>query len=252
LLESELFGHEKGAFTGADRARAGIFEQAQQGTVFLDEIGEVSVDFQAKLLRVLQEKSLRRVGGDEARPVDVRIVAATNRDLRAEMQAGRFREDLYFRLAVIPIQIRPLRERPEDVLPLARHFLEHWSGELGRQLSGWSEAVERHLLACPWPGNVRELENTIERGVVLARGDRLELDDLLVDADELGSSAAGREASGAEPGGSLHDFLDRAAADRIRAALRDAGDVKVDAARALGIDRTTLYRLMRKYGIAGS
>jgi DNA-binding NtrC family response regulator len=252
VLESELFGHEKGAFTGADRARAGIFEQAQHGTVFLDEIGEVSVDFQAKLLRVLQEKTLRRVGGNETRPVDVRIVAATNRDLRAEMQAGRFREDLYFRLAVIPIQIRPLRERPEDVLPLARHFLSHWSGELGRELSGWSEEVERYLLACRWPGNVRELENTIERGVVLGRGDQLELDDLLVDAGELDSGAAGSEASAEQPAGSLHDFLDRAAADRIRAALREAGDVKVEAARALRIDRTTLYRLMRKYGIAES
>ena len=190
---------------------------------------------------------MRRVGGDESRPIDVRIVAATNRDLRAEMQAGRFREDLYFRLAVIPIHIQPLRERPEDVLPLARNFLAHWTAELGRDLSGWSEEVERYLLAHSWPGNVRELENSIERGVVLARGERLGLDDLLVDA-----SAPDAGPPGAEAGGNLRDFLDRAAADRVRSALRDSGDVKVDAARALGIDRTTLYRLMRKYEIEDS
>jgi DNA-binding NtrC family response regulator len=245
VLESELFGHEKGAFTGADRARAGLFEQAAGGTLFLDEIGEIDGEFQAKLLRVLQDREVRRVGSDRARPVDVRCVAATNRDLRAEVEAGRFREDLYFRLAVIPIALPPLRERPEDVLPLARHFLERWSAELSRPVSGWSDEVERHLERCDWPGNVRELENTIERGVVLARGERIELDDLLVDAEAPSSGATGE---GGAPT-ALHDFLESAAADRIRSVLAETGGVKVEAARRLGIDRTTLYRLMRKYSV---
>jgi DNA-binding NtrC family response regulator len=250
ILESELFGHEKGAFTGADRARAGLFEQAAGGTLFLDEIGETGLDFQAKLLRVLQERSVRRVGGDESRPVDVRIVAAGNRDLRAEITAGRFREDLFFRLAVIPIQIAPLRERPEDVLPLALHFLARFSEQLRRDTIEWSEAVEAWILRHDWPGNVRELENALERGVVLAAGTRIELDDLLVDPSEASTGEPG--SAEAEPTLSLQDFLDRAAAERIDVTLRACGGVKVEAARALGIDRTTLYRLMRKLGITDS
>jgi DNA-binding NtrC family response regulator len=244
VLESELFGHERGAFTGAERARAGLFEQADGGTLFLDEIGEVDAEFQAKLLRVLQERALRRVGGGELRAVDVRVVAATNRDLRAEVAAGRFREDLYFRLAVIPIHLPPLRERREDVLPLARHFLSKWNTELGRSLRGWSPEVEAWLVRHAWPGNARELENAIERGVVMARGERVELDDLLVDAhDERG--AAPESAAG------LRSFLDAAAADRIREMLEETGGRRVETAARLGIDRTTLYRLMRKYGIEG-
>jgi len=245
VLESELFGHEKGAFTGADRARAGLFEQAAGGTLFLDEIGETGPDFQAKLLRTLQDRTIRRVGGDADRPIDVRIVAASNRDLRAEVEAGRFREDLFFRLAVIPIQITPLRERREDVLPLARHFLEKFVERLERPSLTWSREVEDWITRHGWPGNVRELENTLERGVVLARGDEIELDDLLVDPadrDTGGDTAAGPT--------SLQDFLDRAAEARIRDALRARNGVKVEAARDLGIDRTTLYRLMRKFGIA--
>jgi DNA-binding NtrC family response regulator len=160
--------------------------------------------------------------------------------------AGRFREDLYFRLAVIPIHIPPLRERPEDVLPLARHFLRSWNAQLEREVGGWSDAVEAWLLAHPWPGNVRELENAIERGVVLARGARIELDDLLVDPEaEDGAAAPGSAGAG------LQEFLDGAAAERIRRVLEEAGGVRVEAARRLGIDRTTLYRLMRKYGITG-
>ncbi|MDJ0851828.1 MAG: sigma-54 dependent transcriptional regulator [Myxococcota bacterium] len=243
VLESEIFGHEKGAFTGADRARPGLFERAHGGTLFLDEIGEIGPDFQTKLLRVLQERTLQRVGGSEEHAVDVRVVAATNRDLRAEVAEGRFREDLYFRLAVIPIQIPPLRERREDVLPLARHFLARWNAELGRSLSGWSPRVEAFLLSHSWPGNVRELENAIERGVVLARGEQIALDDLLVDPEA--PSADPPEARG------LQDFLDAAAADRIRAVLAETGGVRIEAARRLGVDRTTLYRLMRKFGITG-
>jgi two-component system NtrC family response regulator len=246
VLESELFGHEKGAFTGAERAKPGLFERADGGTLFLDEIGEVGTDFQAKLLRVLQERRLQRVGGSEEREIDVRLVAATNRDLKSEASQGTFRKDLYFRLAVIPIHIPPLRERREDVLPLARHFLARWNEELGRSVRGWSEAVERHLVEHAWPGNVRELENTLERGVVLARGDTLELDDLLVDpADETDASEPDSGPQG------LQAFLDSAAAERIRTVLAETAGVRVEAARRLGIDRTTLYRLMRKYGIDG-
>jgi len=247
VLESELFGHERGAFTGAERAKPGLFERADGGTLFLDEIGEIEPGFQTKLLRVLQERRIQRVGGSEEKPIDVRIVAATNRDLRAEIAAGRFREDLYFRLAVIPIHLPALRERREDVLPLAVHFLARWNRELGRSVAGWTPEVERWLLAHDWPGNVRELENAIERGVVLARGDRIGFDDLLV--DEPGEEPHPGATPDAAGGASLQEFLDAAAAERIRRVLEQTGGKRVEAARRLGIDRATLYRLMRRYGI---
>jgi DNA-binding NtrC family response regulator len=246
VLESELFGHEKGAFTGADRAKLGLFERADGGTLFLDEIGEVGGDFQGKLLRVLQERRFHRVGGTDERTVDVRVVAATNRDLRAQVTTGRFREDLYFRLAVIPIHIPPLRERREDLLPLAHHFLTKWNTELSRKIAGWTTEVETYLLRHPWPGNVRELENTIERGVVLARGSIIEIDDLLID-----SSPENALNETDNLAGNLQAFLDQAAADRIRAVLKEVHGARSEAARRLAVDRTTLYRLMRKYGITG-
>jgi DNA-binding NtrC family response regulator len=249
VLESELFGHERGAFTGAERAKPGLFERADGGTLFLDEIGEVDAGFQTKLLRALQERRVQRVGASDERAVDVRVVAATNRDLRAEVVAGRFREDLYFRLAVIPIHLPPLRERREDVLPLAHHFLARWNRELERDVAGWTPEVERWLLAHGWPGNVRELENTIERGVVLARGERIGFDDLLVDAPGDGGRAGADAAAGAESGASLQEFLDAAAAERIRGVLAECGGKRIEAARRLGIDRATLYRLMRRYAI---
>jgi DNA-binding NtrC family response regulator len=243
VLESELFGHERGAFTGAERARPGLFERADGGTLFLDEIGDTGADFQAKLLRVLQERSVVRVGGDDERSVDVRIVAATNRDLRAEVAAGRFREDLFFRLAVIPVQLPPLRERPEDVLPLAAHFLERARQRLGREVRGFSPEAERLLATRRWPGNVRELENAVERGVVLARGPLIEPDDLLLEADP-GADAP-------ESGGDdLQAFLDRATREHLERALAAAGGKRIEAARALGIDRTTLYRLMRRHDLS--
>jgi DNA-binding NtrC family response regulator len=187
---------------------------------------------------------VRRVGGDRAREVDVRVVAATNRDLRAEVAAGRFREDLYFRLAVIPIHLAPLRDRREDVLPLARHFLSKWNAELGRSVRGWDAAVEAWLLRHDWPGNARELENAIERGVVLARSDVIALDDLVADAGE------GRDAPQRDEGAAgLRSFLDEAAAQRIRAVLAETGGRRAETATRLGVDRTTLYRLMRKLGI---
>ncbi len=240
VLESELFGHEKGAFTGAVAARAGCFERASGGTLFLDEIGEVSSDFQAKLLRVLQDGEVLPVGGSRPIAVDVRIVAATNRVLRDEVAAGRFREDLFFRLNVIPLHLAPLRERREDVLPLARHFLARHAAEAGRRLELGAEA-EQALVGHSWPGNVRELENAIERAVVLARGDAITSEDLLLD-QSTGSSRSTHL-------GTLQNHLDEATADRVRAALEAAGGGRAEAARALGIDRTTLYRLMKRLGM---
>jgi len=239
VLESELFGHEKGAFTGAVAARAGCFERADGGTLFLDEIAEIAPDIQVKLLRVLQEGEVLRVGGGEARPLDVRVVAATNRVLRDEIAAGRFREDLYFRLNVIPIELLPLRSRREDIVPLARHFLARHAADAGRRLA-FSPEAEAVLAAHDWPGNVRELENAVERAVVLARGDTIVPEDLLLEE---------RAAAGPAADGTLQDALDRTAAARIRAALDAAGGQRAEAARALGIDRTTLYRMMKRLGL---
>lgn len=178
LLESELFGHEKGAFTHAIRSRPGRFELADGGTIFLDEIGEMDLSLQVKILRVLQEKEIERVGGSGCKKVDVRIVAATNRDLEAEVAAGRFREDLYYRLNVIPLHLPPLRERGRDVLLLARHFLNHFCTRKSRPPLGLDETTRRILSAYAWPGNVRELENFMERLSILVDGDVVHMEDL--------------------------------------------------------------------------
>lgn len=178
LLESELFGHEKGAFTHAIRSRPGRFEMADGGTIFLDEIGEMELSLQVKILRVLQEKEIERVGGTGCKKVDVRIVAATNRDLEAEVAAGRFREDLYYRLNVIPLHLPPLRQRGNDVLLLARHFLNHFCAKKERAPMGLDETTRRILAAYAWPGNVRELENFMERLSILVDGDTVCMDDL--------------------------------------------------------------------------
>jgi transcriptional regulator with GAF, ATPase, and Fis domain len=180
VLESELFGHEKGAFTGALAARQGCFERASGGTLLLDEIGDISAEFQAKLLRVLQEGEVLRVGGSEPRRINVRVVAATNSSLQDKVAAGSFREDLYFRLNVIPIQLLPLRDRREDILALARNFLARMAAQAGRHMTLNPEAAEM-LLRHSWPGNVRELENAIERAVVLTRADAITAADLMLD-----------------------------------------------------------------------
>ncbi|MCA9606211.1 MAG: sigma-54-dependent Fis family transcriptional regulator [Myxococcales bacterium] len=242
VLESELFGHVAGAFTGARGDKPGVFERADGGTLLLDEIGEVSVDFQAKLLRTLQEREVQPVGATAPRPVDVRLIAATNRDLPAEVQAGRFREDLYFRLDVIRIHLAPLRERREDILPLARAFLARIVADEGRVLRGWSPEVEAWLLAHDWPGNVRELQNVIERGAILAIGDRIELADVRPGAGDGTSEAQ-------EGQKSLAELLDLATAEHVRRVLEACDGKRVEAARRLGIERTTLYRLMRKHGL---
>jgi DNA-binding NtrC family response regulator len=240
VLESELFGHERGAFTGAVSEHAGCFERADSGTLFLDEIGEVSEAFQAKLLRVLQDGEVLRVGGSHPRRVDVRVVAATNRDLAAEVAAGRFREDLFYRLNVIPVRLPPLRERRDDIVPLARHFLAQLGRESGRPL-GLDAAAEARLLEHGWPGNARELRNVLERAAVLASGDLLGPEDLLLEPPPRGPAPPAH--------GTLQQHLERAAAERIRVALGATGGRRAEAAARLGIDRATLFRWMRRLGL---
>jgi DNA-binding NtrC family response regulator len=242
ILESELFGHERGAFTGASHPHVGCFERADGGTLFLDEIGEVGLSFQTKLLRVLQEGEVLRIGAQKVRRIDVRVIAATNRDLGSELRAGRFREDLFFRLNVIPITLPPLRERRADILPLARHFLQRHAEGGGRRLA-LGEDAEAHLLAHPWPGNVRELQNAIERAVILARADTIGPEDLLLDVFD--------RSPGDSLEGTLQESLDRAAAERISAALEETQGRKAAAAAVLGIDRTTLFRWMKRLGLTG-
>lgn len=209
LLESELFGHAKGAFTGAHDKKIGLFEEADGGTLFLDEIGDLSLPLQAKLLRVLQERKIKRVGENQDRAVDVRIIAATHKNLAEEVQAKRFREDLFFRLNVIPIRIPALRQRPDDIFPLANHFLEKFSILNGRSKAGFTSESLQKLARHTWPGNVRELENTIERAVVLATGPRIEVDDLLMNAESDTLAQQSR----------MPDFIEESANSNIDAAM---------------------------------
>ena len=252
LMESELFGHEKGSFTGAIAAHAGCFERASGGTLFLDEIAEAGGDFQAKLLRVLEDGEVMRVGASRPRRVDVRIVAATNRVLRTEVAQNRFRADLYFRLNVIPVRTAPLRERRADIVPLAQHFLALHSAEAGRQISLSPEA-EQVLTTHAWPGNVRELENAIERAIVLSGADLLTPDAFQLEGDPpdpTNISCLGGEVINAPIGPaaqqSLQTYLDVAAGTRIKAALRSSNGSRAEAAIELGVDRTTLYRLIKR------
>ena len=238
LLESELFGHEKGAFTGAIRRKIGRFEQADGGTVFLDEISEIDPMAQTKLLRVLQQQTIDRLGGDQPIKVDVRILAATNRNLVREVRQGRFREDLFYRLNVIPIHIPPLRERPKDIHLLARYFLDRFAREQGKTIHGFRSEVMRKLIDTPWPGNVRELENTIEHAVVLAKGDQIELSDLPTSLLE------------ARPFESTSLTIIETEELAIRKALEDNDWNKTEAARKLGISRSTLYEKLKKLRIA--
>jgi two-component system response regulator HydG len=235
LLESELFGHEKGAFTGAERQKPGRFEQADGGTVFLDEIGEIPPTAQVKLLRVLQTRSFERLGGEKSLTVDVRILAATNRDLLEEVREKRFREDLYYRLDVIPIHMPPLRERGNDVALLARHFLRRFSAEQGRVMDEIAPKAMRLLLDYAWPGNVRELENVIEQATILARGGVLTPPDL---------PTRFREPQAA-PERSMHGQEKRL----LEETLEECGWNKKLAANRLGIGRSTLYAKMKKHGI---
>ncbi|MBK8692649.1 MAG: sigma-54-dependent Fis family transcriptional regulator [Deltaproteobacteria bacterium] len=234
LLESELFGHEKGSFTGADRRRVGRFEQANGGTLFLDEIGEIPLSIQVKLLRVLQERTFERVGGNEPVKVDVRLIAATNKDLSAEVESGRFREDLFYRLNVVHVDMPPLRVRENDVLTLARHFLDRFSKENDKLLEGFSDRALAKMLAHRWPGNVRELENAVERATVLAEGNLIDEDDLPIEV-----SSAGRQ--GIQIPGSTMAEIERHA---IEATLDAVGGSTARAAEMLDLSiRTIQYRL---------
>jgi NtrC-family two-component system response regulator AlgB len=238
LLASELFGHARGAFTGAVRDQAGRVEAAEGGTVFLDEIGEISPTLQAKLLRFLQERKFERVGESLTRTADVRIVAATNRDLEAEVKAGRFREDLLFRLDVVEVTVPPLRDRPEDVLPLARSFLAFFAGVAKRPLPELSSEAERALAAYPWPGNVRELRNAIERAIILSPGQ-------VIGPEGLPGRIAAQAA--AVPGLGGEFTLEEVEKEHLLRVLARVPTLE-DAARILGIDASTLWRKRKKYG----
>jgi formate hydrogenlyase transcriptional activator len=238
LVASELFGHEAGAFTGAAKARRGRFELADGGTLFLDEVGELSPDAQAALLRALQERVIERVGGGEPVPVDVRVVAATNRDLAAEVAAGRFRGDLFYRLNVFPIPVPPLRDRPADVPALAAHFLRRFAARHARPTARIPPDVLRRLAAHPWPGNVRELQNVVERGVIVS------------DTEDLAFDPSWLAASSPVEGPRTWAAQER---QRILDALREAGGRVYGpggAAHRLGLKPTTLYGKMRKHGVS--
>ena len=246
LLESELFGHEKGSFTGADRRREGRFAQANGGTLFLDEIGEMPLTLQSKLLRALQQGEVQRVGAVAAITVDVRIIAATNRDLREEVAQKRFREDLYFRLNVICIEVPPLRDRAEDIPVLAAHFLERFASRNRKNVRGFSPQALACMLRYAWPGNVRELENAVERAVILCNGDLITERELpLVVTGPAPVDERQPEADASLAGLPL-DTVERRA---IEETLRQTGDNKSEAARQLGITRATLHNKLRKYGL---
>ncbi|MGB8510001.1 MAG: sigma 54-interacting transcriptional regulator, partial [Pyrinomonadaceae bacterium] len=257
LLESELFGHEKGAFTGAHARRRGRFEEADGGTLFLDEIGEMSLAAQVSLLRVLQDGEYTRVGGGEVMKGDVRVIAASNVELKRAVEAGTFRSDLFYRLSVFPIGLPALRERPGDIHPLVIHFLEHYKLKTGRFISGISRAALGALTGYDWPGNVRELENAVERAVIIASGRQIELDDLpeaisggvhderaRVRGERERAAEEGREITLEIHVPSTIDEIERRA---IEATLDYTGGDKTRASRALGIGRKTLYRKLRQY-----
>lgn len=252
LYESEFFGHAKGAFTGALRDRAGRFELADGGTLFLDEVGEIPLDLQAKLLRVLQEGELERVGEERTRRVNVRLIAATNRDLRAEAEAGRFRQDLYYRLSVFPVELPPLRKRAEDIPPLAEHFLALSARKLGRPKPRLTLANVERLQRYHWPGNVRELQHVLERAVITAEGTRLAID--LPTGDAMPSARSAVAPDGVAPDRVLTDAeVRRLEADNIRAALRRTqGKVSGPdgAAELLGIKPTTLGSRIKALGLS--
>ncbi len=240
LLESELFGHERGAFTGATSRHLGRFELADKGTIFLDEIGDISLVIQAKLLRVLESRTFQRLGSSKDISADIRILSATNRDLEKAIDEGKFREDLYYRLNVIPIFIPPLRERREDILPLTEYFIKKYNEKNNKHISGITPLAKDLLLSHAWPGNVRELENLIERAIVLSVGD-------VIDLSDVDPFIGRREAGGGPVGDDLNlENLEKAA---IKEALKKTGGSLKDAAELLGIHRNTIRLKIGKYNI---
>lgn len=246
LLESELFGHEKGAFTGADKQRIGRFEQANFGTIFLDEIADMSASTQAKVLRVLQEQEFERVGGTKTIKVDVRVISASNKDLREEILSKRFRDDLYYRLNVVNICIPPLRERREDILPLANYFLRRFAGELSKKVVGFTPEVEAMLTDYEWPGNIRELRNTLERSVLLSEKDWIRAEDLsLHGSDGMGSTRDLQSIHMPDGGIPLVEMEKKL----ILEALEKANWVQKEAAQYLGVSRRVMHYKIQKFGI---
>jgi DNA-binding NtrC family response regulator len=243
LLESELFGHARGAFTGAMQDRPGLFEAANSGTLLLDEVGEVSPGMQVKLLRALQEREIRRVGENKSRKVDVRVVAATNRDLARGVASGEFRQDLYYRLKVVELHVPPLRERRDDILPLARVLLADAALQMKRKIAGLAPGAADQLLRYDWPGNVRELENTMERAVALARGNRVEFEDLPEEIRQALSAPVATK-------GKVRP-LDAVEKEYILAALELNGGNQTHTAEQLHIGSATLYRKLKSYGLIG-
>ena len=245
LIESELFGHEKGAFTGAHQRKAGKFDMADKGTIFLDEIGDMSLKTQAKILRVLQEKSFERVGGTENITVDVRVIAATNKDLKEEVSKGRFREDLFYRLNVIPFHVPPLRERREDVSLLLGHFLREFARETAREVPAISKEAVEILCAYRWPGNVRELRNLVERLVIMARSNTITPEDIPISIKGAQPSQPGSLFSGSLLKEARRDFE----REFIMRKLKEYGGNIARTAEAIGIERSHLYRKIKSYGI---
>jgi two-component system response regulator PilR (NtrC family) len=247
LLESELFGYVKGAFTGASANKKGLFEVADKGTLFLDEIGDTSVAMQVKLLRVLQERTLRRVGGTEEIPIDVRIIAATNRDLQAMVQDGQFREDLYYRISVIPLQIPPLRHRTEDIPLLANHFLSRLNATMGKKIERLSDKALKKIESHSWPGNVRELENAVERAYILETSDELSpthLPDNVADGGRTRTTV-----SIPDDGFSLEEHVENLQKSYLEEALRRSNGVQVKAAELLRMTYRSFRHYMQKYNI---
>ncbi|MDP6504716.1 MAG: sigma-54 dependent transcriptional regulator, partial [Planctomycetota bacterium] len=238
VLESELFGHEKGAFTGASHRRLGRFELADKGTIFLDEIGEVPLELQSKLLRVLQDHQFERVGGEETIEVDLRVIAASNRDLPAAIKKGTFREDLYFRLKVVELIMPPLRERPEDVPLLAQHFIQRYAIDMGRPVPKLSASALTELQQYPWPGNIRELKNVLERAIVLTQDDNITAANLTITTGAAEELVEGDDLS-----------LEASEERQVRRVLVMTEWHKSRAAVLLKVSRTRLDRMIRKYGI---
>ena len=251
VLESELFGHERGSFTGATARRLGRFELAHEGTLFLDEVGDLPMEVQIKLLRVIQEGELERVGGTKTIKVDVRLVSATSANLERLMDSGRFREDLYYRLNVFPLEVPPLRERPEDIPELVDAFIARHRKKVGKAVTGITPDALARLLQYDWPGNVRELENLIERALILAQGDQLTAEALAFRGRPRPGASAPPPALPQAPESStgLDATLEALERRKIEDALRRFGGSKSDVARELGINRTTLYYRLKKYGL---
>jgi two-component system, NtrC family, response regulator AtoC len=248
LLESELFGHEKGSFTGAHQRKLGKFEIANGGTLFLDEVGELEMLLQAKLLRVIQEKEFERVGGTELIKTDVRIISATNRDLKLAVENKEFREDLYYRLNSFPIYIPPLRQRRGDILVLAQHFLDGFNKKLGKSLRGFSKKALKYMYEYNWPGNIREMENTIERCMIICEADMIDVEDLPAHL-RTNDAAMNVDISGALFADDTIVAFEKLKEEAIRHALKVTSGNIVEAAKKLQLGRATIYRLMEKYNI---